>query len=166
MADWLTHVLVAYVVLQVVAWRVSWLTPPFIVAGMAGGLIPDLAKIGIVLPNHVMASITGLPFYWKGLSSTPASVLSAMILATVVDRTYRLRVFGLFLFGLYIHHILDGMIIIPGPSRRVSVTPLGLIYLPELYLSTHRWPTVLAVVSAVVVFSITTFRSSELAQNE
>lgn len=161
MADWLTHVLVAYVVLQVVAWRVSWLTTPFIIAGMAGGLIPDLAKVAIVLPNHLMASITGLPFYWKGLSSTPASVLSASILAMFVDEAHRLRVFGLFLFGIYIHHILDGMIIIPGPSRRASVTPLGFVHLPELYLSTHRWPTALAVFAAVVVFSITTFRSSE-----
>ena len=51
MPDFMTHVLVVYVALQVSAWRIDWLTRPRIVTGMAGALIPDLVKIKLLLPS-------------------------------------------------------------------------------------------------------------------
>jgi len=51
MPDLLAHAFLAYAILRILSWRYDWLTTPYVTAGMAGALIPDIVKIRLLLPS-------------------------------------------------------------------------------------------------------------------
>lgn len=143
-----------YVLLQVAAWRVAWLTPLYIVAGMAGGLIPDLVKLKLLLLATVVESLFGVPFSWGGFTTLWGSLLTAGILVLLVDATERRRVFSLLVLGLLVHKFLDALIVTLGPVQGTLLQPLRLWDAPDIDLSTYLWPPVVATAIALAVYLI------------
>ena len=161
MPDWLTHVLVMYVLLQVVAWYEPRLTPPYIAAGMVGGLLPDIAKLQLILPRSRVEALLGVPFSWQGVSWVWGIVLVVLALSFLVDVKHRKAVIGLLLSGSIVHLLLDGIIHSPGRRPTTLLRPTTYLQLPELYLSSNVWPAVIAVVVSFVVFTLTQWQQCD-----
>lgn len=159
MPDFMTHVLVVYVVLQVAAWRVPWLTRPRIVTGMAGALIPDLVKIKLFLPAYRVEQVLGTPFSWAPLHRFGGALLTAAILSLLVERTERRGVFLLLVGGFLSHLLLDAFLLRPVPYAYDLLYPLthwrAPIFDLDLYLSSDFWPSIVSGAVALVVFGIT-----------
>lgn len=157
MPDFLTHILVVYVVLALAGQRLDWLTPPWIVAGMAGGLIPDVSKLELVVSADMVEAVLGVPFSWFPLTTLPGSVLVAGLASLAVAAEYRVRTFGILVFGAMTHLGLDLLLQKPGPTTFPVLYPVTLWEPPVVgvYLSSDVWPSLVAVGLAGVVFVLT-----------
>jgi len=159
MPDFMTHVLVAYVALQVSAWRVDWLTRPRIVTGMAGALVPDLVKIKLLVPSYRVESALSVAFSWAPLHRLGGALLTAAILSLFVERSERRVVFLLLVGGLLSHLLLDAFLLRPVPYTYDLLYPLthwrAPIFDLDLYLSSDYWPSIATGAVALVVFGVT-----------
>jgi hypothetical protein len=54
MPDWLTHVLIAYSVCQLLSWRYVWFSPPYVAVAMGGALLPDASKLNLLISPDVI----------------------------------------------------------------------------------------------------------------
>lgn len=155
MPDFLTHVLAMYIVLRLAALKISWLDRPYIVAGMAGALIPDAVKITLLVPGYLVEAWLGVPFSWAPLHRLGGALLTAAIASLLVEAAHRRRVFGLFVVGLCSHLVLDTFLTRPGPYTYDMLYPLTYWRVPwldfNLYLSSDVWPAAVAIVAAAVV---------------
>jgi hypothetical protein len=154
MTELLTHVLTGFVLGTVLSFRYDWLDGPFVTVVMVGSILPDLTKVAIVLPSRTVQETLGIPFYWFVLHTPFGTVLTASITALLVGEAYRRRVFGLLLLGGASHFVLDALLINPSRFSFVLLWPFTtrLIPLPMLILSSDRWPAMMAIVCAVVVW--------------
>lgn len=163
MPDFMTHILVAYVALQVSAWRFEWLTRPRIVTGMAGALIPDLVKIKLLIPAYQVESALGVAFSWEPLHRLGGALLTAAILSLFVEESERRVVFLLLVGGLLSHLLLDAFLLRPVPYTYDLLYPLthwrAPIFDLDLYLSSDYWPSVAAGAAALAVFGVTRRRN-------
>jgi len=161
MPDFFSHVAVAYVVLQITAWRVRWLDTPLIVVGLAGALVPDAVKIGLLVPSYEVAAALGRPFSWSPLHRLGGAVVTAAIASLLVERDQRRVVFGLLVFGLLSHLALDALLARPGPYTYDMLYPLTDWPVPfldlDLYLSSDYWPSVASGAAAAAVFALTRY---------
>jgi hypothetical protein len=62
MADLLTHVLIAYILLTVASWRVEWPGRPWTAVGMCSTGIPDLTRLDLVVDDLLVGRLLGVPF--------------------------------------------------------------------------------------------------------
>jgi len=134
---------------------------PYITAAMVGALLPDLAKINLVISNWWVRQWLPVPFSWSALHTTGGVILSVLIVVTLVEPPYRKRVGGLLLFGAGTHLLTDAMLrSVTGRSFPIF-WPLTLYepLTPGLYLSTEPWPTALAIAVAAVLTGIDRRRS-------
>lgn len=162
MPDSLAHVVAAYVLLQVVAWRFSSYGKPIVVAGMVGALIPDVAKLHILLPAPVVETALGVPFAWRGLGGLWAVLLLSALGALTVARGQRSRVFGALVAGGLSHIVLDAFNRMPGTvDRSAALYPLHPVLepLPGIYISGDYWPTLVILAVGVSVAVIDRRRS-------
>ncbi|MCL7418617.1 MAG: metal-dependent hydrolase [Halalkalicoccus sp.] len=157
MPDLLTHALAMYVVLTVASWRVEWLTPSFVTVGMMGAMIPDLTKVKLVVPSHRVESVLGVPFDWFALHTLGGSLVSVLIGTVLVPSKYRTRVLSLLALGAASHLLLDALLINPSGYSYALFWPLTDYHppTPGLYLSTDRWPALVAGALAALVWSRT-----------
>lgn len=160
MPDSLAHVLVAYIVFQIAAWRISRLERSDVAVAVVGSLIPDAAKFNLVVPSQAVENIIGVPFSWEGLS-TPWGVLAlAGIGSLLVATERRQRVFVILVLGALFHEVLDSMNRMPGETRfdthDIVLNPIDPVLeaLPDLYISGDYWPTMLALGVSVVVLVV------------
>ena len=109
MADLLSHLLAAYVVLTVASWRVDWLDQRWVAVGMGGAAIPDLVKVDIVLDADLVENTLGIPFTYGPLSTLGGVVLVAGLITLAFDRRYWRRVFGLVTAGGMLSLVGDGL---------------------------------------------------------
>lgn len=155
MPDFLTHVLVTYVLLTVVSWRVDWLTEAYVAVGMAGALIPDLKKITLVVPDYRVEALLGVPFGWTPLHRFGGVILTAALLSLFAESEGRRGVFALLVGAALLHLVLDAFLIRPGPTTYNLLYPLTEWRFPvldvDLYLSSDYWPSVMSALAAVVV---------------
>lgn len=161
MPDLLTHVLVMYVVVTAASWRVPWVSPPYVTVAMMGAMIPDMTKIRLVVPSHRVESALGVPFDWVALHTLGGVVVSVLVGAVLAPREHRTRVTALLAFGAASHLLLDALLLNPSGHSYAVLWPLTQYHppTPGLYLSTDRWPAVVAGIAAVVVRSYTRRRS-------
>jgi len=156
MPDLLAHALVAYALVTVVSWRVSWVARPYVTVAMAGAFIPDLTKIKPIVPNVLVRETLGVPFDWFALHTAGGVLVSIAIGAVLVTAGERRRVVALLGLGAGSHLIADLFIkSVWGWSYAVlwpfsSVKPR----LPGLYLSTDPAPTAVAGLLALGVFLV------------
>jgi len=152
MAELLTHVLAAYVLLTVAGWRLDWLTARWIAIGMAGAIIPDLVKIGLVVDAEVVEGLLGVPFSYSPISSI-AGVLVIAAGITLAFTESRRRVFALLVAGGVSSLALDGLRVFADGQSSFWLYPLWWRPpTPSLYVTSDPRVTVVAVAVAGGVF--------------
>lgn len=97
----------AYIVAKLLSLRYPWITRPYLTAAMVGGLLPDLNRIELVLPNEMVAGAVGLPFDWGGLHRGGPVAVSVLILGYLVPKRYRRGVILMAGMGAGLHLFTD-----------------------------------------------------------
>lgn len=108
MADLLTHVLIAYVVLTVASWQIPRIENRFVILGMAGTAIPDLVKLRQLVSESFVEELLGIPFSFAPLGTLGGVVVIAGI-AAMMFRRNRLTVYAYVLFGALSALFVDGL---------------------------------------------------------
>ena len=154
MAELLTHVLVVYVLLTVGSWWVDGLTARWVPIGMAGAMIPDLVKVGILVDSEVVEGVLGIPFSY-GPISTVGGVLVIAAGITLWFTERRPRVFGLLVAGGVSSLALDGLRMYADGQASFWVYPLWWRPpTPNLYVTSDPRVTVAALVVSASVFLV------------
>jgi hypothetical protein len=152
MADLLTHVLAAYVLLTVAGWRVGWLEPRWVAVGMGGAAIPDLVKVERLVDEGLVQSALGLPFEYDPVSSL-AGVLVVAGAITLFFGHARRRVYGLLVAGGFLSLVLDGLRVFVDGSSDFWLYPLWWRPpTPNLYVTADVRVVVVAVTVSAGVF--------------
>ncbi|WP_136716865.1 hypothetical protein [Halorientalis salina] len=152
MAELLTHVLVAYVLLTVGSWQIDGLTPRWVPIGMAGAAIPDLVKVGILVDERTVEALLGFPFSYGPISTIGGVVVIAagITLCFTEDRP---RVFGLLVAGGTLSLVLDGLRMYADGQASFWLYPIWWRPpTPSLYVTSDPRVTAVAVVVAAGVF--------------
>lgn len=149
MADLLSHLLVAYVVLTVASWWLDWLTPRLVVVGMGGAVVPDLTRIGLVVDPATVQRILGIPFTWGHLATIGGVLLGSAAIAAAFERRWWRRAYAALVVGGLSHLALDGMRVFADGRADQWLFPLLPAWrppTPNLYVTSD--PLVLAVIVA------------------
>ena len=156
MPDGLAHVLVAYTACTAFSWRYEWLTAPYRTVGMAGGLIPDLAKATLFVPSWRVRNALGLPFSWEALETGGGALVCVALGALFVVPRERRRVAVALAVGAATHLLTDALLAKPTGHSFAIAWPLTRYPppTPGLYQSTQPWPTVVALLFAGGVWLI------------
>lgn len=157
MADLLTHVLAAYVLLTVAGWWVAWLGPRWVAVGMGGAAIPDLVKVGILVDEGVIESALGVPFSYAPVSSL-AGVLVVAGVITLFFGHARRRVYGLLVAGGVLSLVLDGLRVFVDGFANFWLYPLWWRPpTPSLYVTSDARVVVVAIVVSAGVFVVDSY---------
>lgn len=156
MAEWLTHVLGAYALATLLSWRYPWLTPRYVTIAMIGSIVPDLNRLELVVSEHTVEALLGIPFSWTPLHFLSGSLVAIVIGSLLVGGRQRTRVFALLLLGVSTHHALDLLLVGLSGHSYSLLWPLTQYAppTPSLYLSTDRWPALVAAPVALIVWTI------------
>lgn len=156
MADLLTHVLAAYVVLTVVGWRVDWLADRWVVVGMGGAILPDLTRLQLVIDDGTVSEILGVPFTYGHLDAVGGVLLTAGVVVVAFERRWWRRAYGLLVVGGLSHLVLDGMVVYADGRASQWLFPLLPSWrppTPNLYVTADPLvPVVALAVTALVVW--------------
>lgn len=156
MADLLTHVLVAYVVLTTLGWTVNGITQRWVVVGMGGAALPDLGKVSRLLDDRTVGEVLGVPFSYGPVSTVGGVCLVAGLVALAFRAQHRRRAYAFLLAGGALSLVGDGLRAFPDGSSTTWLYPVTWWRppTPGLYVSSD--PRVLAVVGllAAVVFVV------------
>jgi hypothetical protein len=146
MADLLSTICVAYVLLTVASWRLPWLTERWVVLGLAGTAIPDLTRIGLLIDAGAVEESLGVPFSFGPLGTVGGVfVVSALVTLAFARRHWR-RVFPLVLDGLRVYADgLAGFYLYPLWWRPPT---------PNLFVSADPRVLTVALSAAIAVFLI------------
>jgi hypothetical protein len=98
MADLLTHVLVPYVLLTSIRWRVGFPSRRWVPVAMGGAAIPDLLKIRLLVPASLVQDALGIPFDY-GVIGTLGGLLLVAGGITLLFRDSHRRIYGFLVFG-------------------------------------------------------------------
>jgi len=160
MTDLLAHALIAYSLVRVLSWRYDWITTPYVTAGMAGAFIPDIVKVGLLLPDGTVQAALGVPFSWNAIHTLGGSVLCVLIGAVLVEEAERTKTALALSLGAGSHLLADAMLLTASGRSYPVVWPLTRWHppTPGLYLSTQPEPTIVAGVVAAVVWGLSRWR--------
>lgn len=153
MAEWLTHVLGAYVLATLLSWRYPWLSPGYVTIAMIGSIVPDLNRMELVVSEHTVEALLGIPFSWTPIHFLSGSLAAVGIGSLLVGSRQRAPMFALLLLGMGTHHAFDLLLVGLSGHSYPLFWPLSQYAppTPSLYLSTDRWPAlVVGAVAAVV----------------
>jgi len=157
MADLLTHVLAAYILLTVASWRVGWLGPRWVVVGMGGAAIPDLVKVERVVDERVVESVLGLPFQYAPVSSLGGLLVLSGVVAVLFGEARR-RVYAILVAGGCSALVLDGLRVFVDGRAGFWLYPLWWRPpTPSLYVTSDPRVTVVAVAVSVAVFAVDSY---------
>jgi hypothetical protein len=156
MPDLLAHAFIAYAVCRVLSWRVEWLTTQYVTVGMVGALIPDITKIYLLFPNHVMERLLGMPFSWYSLGSGGGVVISVLVGVVLAASDVRRHVAVVLGIGAGSHLFADSLLLTPTGYSTQLLWPLSQARTPSpgLYLSTQPEPMIAAGLVAIGVWSV------------
>lgn len=163
MPELLTHVLAAYVLATLLSFHYEWITPQMVTVAMLGAIIPDVAKISIVIPSSTIETILGVPFDWWALHMLGGSLVAILIGALLVSSTHRRRVFLLLALGAASHHVLDAVLVNPSGYSYAVFWPLTTYHppTPGLFLSFDRWPALVSGIAAAIVWYLRWYRVAD-----
>ena len=152
MPDLLTHVLVMYVARSVLAWYVDGVERHHVPLGMAGALIPDVAKAYFVLGSTTVG-VLGVRFSWLAVQTIGVASALAAFGALWVSRRERVPALGLLLGGVWIHVALDLLVVRADGTAPPYLYPLTWMLPPsgDVYLSSDLWPSVVLVALSALV---------------
>lgn len=155
MADLLSHVLVAYVVLTVAGWRLDWLSREWVVVGMGGAIIPDLQRLDLLVDSTAVEGLLGIPFTYDHLGTLGGLVLVAALVTVAFERRWWGRVYGLLLAGGLSHLLVDGMRVWADGRAGAWLFPVFPGWRPpspNLYVTANPVIPLLAALVAALVF--------------
>lgn len=107
MADLLTHVLVAYVVLTAASWVTEGVTERWVAVGMGGAAIPDLVKVELLVDDALVEGALGIPFAYAPIATLAGVVLLGGAIALLFAE--RQRAYAFLLAGGLSALVLDGL---------------------------------------------------------
>lgn len=121
---------------------------------MIGSLVADLSRMALIIPADAVTAATGLPFSWDAFHTLGGSTVVIGIGALLVPATHRRRVFALLVLGMLSHHALDVILLTPSGYTYGVLWPLTSVHPPASnhYLSSDRWPSVIAAGLALLVW--------------
>ncbi len=156
MPDLLTHVLAAYVLATLLSFRYEWITPQYVTAAMVGAVVPDLAKISLLVPSYQVGSALGVPFDWFAIHTIGGSLVVIALCALLTGASHRRRVFLLLALGAASHHALDALLITSTGYSYAIFWPVSTYHPPSpgLFLSTDRWPAAVSGAAAATVWYV------------
>ncbi|SNR25693.1 metal-dependent hydrolase [Halorubrum vacuolatum] len=157
MAEWLTHVLVAYALFTIVSWFVEWVDQRWVAVAMIGSILPDLNRIDLLVSDEAVEYLLGIPFSWDGLHTLGGSILLAGIGALLFHTARERRRAFVLLSGGAVSHLVvdlpqryaDGLML---SGQYAFPIPVPRLPTPGWYVSADRWVAVVAVAVALVVF--------------
>jgi hypothetical protein len=154
MADLLTHVLTAYVLAALLSLRADRITPATTTAAMVGGLVPDLNRIGLVLPASSVESALGVPVGWDAFSTVGGVAVVLGLGTLAVPPRLRRRTAAMLALGALSHFLLDYLLLFPSGYSHAYLWPVTAAGLagPGLYLSSARWPVAVAAACAALAW--------------
>lgn len=173
MADLLTHVLAAYVLLTVASWWTNWLDPRWVVVGMGGACIPDLQKFDLLLDADAVGAALGIPFTYSVTSTLGGVLLLAGAITLLFERRWWRRVYGLLVVGGLSHIAFDGLRVWADGSAGQWLFPLFPSYrppTPSLYVTSDPLVPAVTIAVSLLVFVLDrhggsdTSRASRLAE--
>jgi len=156
MADLLTHLLVAYVLLTAASWRVEWIGHRWVVVGIGGAAIPDLVKIRLLVDPNTVESALGITFAYAPLSALGGVLLVAGLIALAFEREQWRRVYGLVVVGGLSALALDGLRAYADGHASAYLYPVTNWRppTPSFYVSSDPGILVVALLLTVVVFAV------------
>jgi hypothetical protein len=153
MGDLLAHVLVGYAAGTLATRHSTWVETRHVPLVMVGSTLPDLAKARLLVGSGAVGEALGVPFSWLAVHRLGAAVALAGLGALLVTRPERRTAVAVLLAGALGHLLLDGFVV-----RANGVVPPYLYPVSwwrplagNLYLSSDRWPTLVALTLAVAV---------------
>lgn len=106
MPDWVTHILVAWMLCTILSFKYEQINPAYTVVCMVGALIPDIYKIVIPLGLvGIHAENFFMPFH------LPAGSLIIASIFTLFFKDHKKLVLSLLVLGVTTHYALDLLII-------------------------------------------------------
>lgn len=155
-AELLTHVLAALVLGVILSWWIRWITPPMIATAMIGATLPDLNRLGILIPEAVIRATFDVMWDWTVLHRAGGTLLVVLILALMVPRQYTIPVLAMLTLGATSHYALDILLWRPSGLTSPLFWPVTAYRVPidGVYLSSDRWPTGLAILATGFVLWI------------
>jgi hypothetical protein len=163
MADLLTHVLVAYVLLTVTGWWVEWLGSRWVVIGMGGACLPDLQKVDILLDADTVSAVLGIPFTYSVTSTLGGVLLLAGVITLLFEQRWWRRVYALLVTGGVAHVALDGLRVWADGNASQWLFPLLPSYrppTPSLYVTSDPAIPAIAITVSLVVFVLDRYRDT------
>jgi hypothetical protein len=158
MADLLTHVLVAYVLVIVARWRVGF-PRHWAPIAMGGAAIPDLVKIRLVIDESVVQGMLGAPFEYAPISSFGGVIVVAAGITVLFDREVWREVYGLLIFGGLTSLVVDGLRVFVDGAAGFWLYPVWIRPVaPSLYVSADPRVLAVALSTAVVVTGVNHYR--------
>ncbi|MFB6301652.1 MAG: metal-dependent hydrolase [Haloferacaceae archaeon] len=155
MTDLLTHVLVAYLLATLVERRTSRLDRRHVPVVMVGALVPDVAKVHLVLGDPVSA-VAGVDASWYALQTVGGVAALVAIGAVLIGPDERRRALGLLAAGAASHMLLDVPVQRADGLSPPYLYPLTWWRVPslDLYLSSDVWPALVAVAAVAALFIV------------
>ncbi|MCU4754281.1 metal-dependent hydrolase [Halobacteria archaeon AArc-curdl1] len=168
MADVLTHVLVGYIVGVSLSFRYDWIKTEQVTLVMLGALAPDFMKIGLFVPDGYVAHLLGVPFSWSPLHTLVGTVIVISLISLLLAPEYRKGAIILLAIGVATHLVLDIALLTPTGEAYAVFWPLSSYRPPSggLYLSTDRWPALVAATIAVALWAGRRYRSESAASSD
>jgi hypothetical protein len=156
MVDLLTHVLVAYALATALSIRYAWVRPQLVTVAMMGAIIPDLSRFSLLVAEETVTALFGIPFNWFGFHTLGGVVAASLVGVVLATEKYRSRVALLLLLGAGSHLVLDALLVKPSGIAAPLWWPLAAqgTPTPGLYLSTDRWPVLVAAGCAALVWVV------------
>ncbi|MFB6102871.1 MAG: metal-dependent hydrolase [Haloplanus sp.] len=153
MADLLTHVLVTYVLATLLSIRDDRITPAAVTLAMVGGTLPDLNRIGLLVPAEAVEAAFGVPFAWDALGTVGGVAVTVALGTLLVPPRLRRVTVAMLSLGAASHFLLDYLLLFPSGYTHPYLWPITDRALPgpDLYLSSDRWPAAAAIAAAVLV---------------
>lgn len=151
MPDWLTHALVGYALATALGLRADWLDARYVTLAMVGALLPDLAKLDLLVPSDAVAATLGTSFDWFALHTLGGTAVTALAVAALLPAEHRRRGLLVLALGATSHHALDLLLVQPSGLTYPVLWPLSDLRVPsvDLYLSSDREPAIAAAVLAL-----------------
>lgn len=154
MAEMLTHVVAAYCLATLFSMRYNWIDPRYVTIAMIGAAIPDLSRMELIVSEHAIQTTLDIPFSWFAFHTAGGSFVVVLLGALLVPEEYRRHVFAMLALGAASHLLLDALLTSPSGHSYAILWPLSTYThpTPNLYLSTDRWPALVAVTAASITW--------------
>lgn len=160
MVDLLAHVLVGYAGATLLACR-GRLARRHVPVAMVGAALPDLSKMGMVVPEEWVEHLFGLPFTWLAFHRLGGILLLAGAGALAFGRGERVGAYGVLVGSAAVHLLLDALVARAGGYAPPYLYPFTWWQPPAggLYVSSDLWPTAVAVALAAAAWLLPRRRS-------